>query len=567
MLKRITCEKFKTQPEDFRPGLNVILGSSDGSNAIGKSTFLLILDFVFGGDNYPKSAKDVITYIDHHTINFIFEFDGFSYFFSRSTSRPSVVNRCDSQFHVIEEMSVPNYRKWLFHEYRILLRGITFDEIVERFFRIYGHGSHNEHKPLQSERESMATAVEYLMKLLDKFEAIQNLKTAEESYGIKPSKQAERSISDITADIGENKDKIESLEKRRERLCRQNEEANLRALGIDPQQAERLAEIKSELGKLSRRKSRLISQLNAVRNNMPGNDGVLKKDFSALLRFFPDAKIDAFTDVEAFHAKINGFLRADIEEEIARLTPQIEYIDADIANYEKQIEGSGVAKSLSQSILTQYARVSREIEKLVEENEALQGEMEQMEKRKEIEHLLANLRKRQEEALAAAQDEVNAEMQRINDIITGGDRTAPELMLKPDKTFEFETPDDKSEGTAFKSLVVYDLSMLALTPLPVLIHDSSIVKRIEDADFEQILGLYQKSGESGKQVFIAFDKADTYTPNTYKIVDKASVLRLSVGNELFGMSWSRQNAVPETEPIPRADAEDKAKAEQRNDKE
>lgn len=61
----------------------------------------------------------------------------------------------------------------------------------------------------------MATAVEYLMKLLDKFEAIQNLKTAEESYGIKPSKQAERSISDITADIGENKDKIESLEKRR----------------------------------------------------------------------------------------------------------------------------------------------------------------------------------------------------------------------------------------------------------------------------------------------------------------------------------------------------------------
>ena len=109
-----------------------------------------------------------------------------------------------------------------------------------------------------------------------------------------------------------------------------------------------------------------------------------------------------------------------------------------------------------------------------------------MEKRKEIEHLLANLRKRQEEALAAAQDEVNAEMKRINDIITGGDRTAPELTLKPDKTFEFETPDDKSEGTAFKSLVVYDLSMLALTPLPVLIHDSSIVKRIEDADFEQM---------------------------------------------------------------------------------
>lgn len=71
MLKRIICDKFKTQPEDFRAGLNVVLGSSDGSNAIGKSTFLLILDFVFGGDDYPKSAKDVIAHVDHHTINFV----------------------------------------------------------------------------------------------------------------------------------------------------------------------------------------------------------------------------------------------------------------------------------------------------------------------------------------------------------------------------------------------------------------------------------------------------------------------------------------------------------------
>lgn len=566
MLKRIICDKFKTQPEDFRAGLNVVLGSSDGSNAIGKSTFLLILDFVFGGDDYSKSAKDVIAHIDHHTINFVFEFDGSTYFFSRSTNRPSVVNRCDSKFHVIEEMPVSRYREWLFHEYKILLKGISFREIVERFFRIYGHGSHNERRPLQGERESMATAVEYLMKLLDRYEGIQNLKTAEDSYGIKPSKQAERSVSDITSAISENNEKIAGLEKRKEKLCKQNEEANLRALGIDPQQAERLAEIKGELGKLNRRKSRLISQLNAVRNNMPGNDGVLEKDFSALLRFFPDAKIDAFTDVEAFHAKINRFLRADIEAEIARLTPQIEYIDADIAVYEKQIEESGIAKSLSQSILTQYARVSREIEKLHEENETLKSELEQMEKRKEIEHLLANLRKRQEEALAAAQAEVNAEMKRINDIITGGDRTSPELTLNPDKTFEFETPDDKSEGTAFKSLVVYDLSMLTLTPVPVLIHDSSIVKRIEDADFEQILRLYQESAKSGKQIFIAFDKADTYTPNTYKMLDEAAVLRLSVGNELFGKSWSRQTA-PNSKDEAKSESENSAKTEQEKGKE
>ena len=136
MLKRITCDKFKTQPDDFRIGLNVVLGSSGGSNAIGKSTFLLILDFVFGGDDYPKSAKDVIVHVEHHTINFEFEFDGAQYFFSRSTSRPSVVNRCDSKYHIIDEMKVSEYREWLLHEYKIHLHGINFGDIVERFFRI-----------------------------------------------------------------------------------------------------------------------------------------------------------------------------------------------------------------------------------------------------------------------------------------------------------------------------------------------------------------------------------------------------------------------------------------------
>jgi len=70
-------------------------------------------------------------------------------------------------------------------------------------------------------------------------------------------------------------------------------------------------------------------------------------------------------------------------------------------------------------------------------------------------------------------------------------------------------------------------------------HDSSIVKRIEDSDFERILRLYQGSG---KQVFIAFDKADSCTPEAYKILKENAVLHLSEGgNELFGMSWSRRN--------------------------
>jgi len=538
MLKKIICDKFVTQPLDFRNGLNAVLGSSGGSNAIGKSTFLLILDFVFGGDDYIKTASDVFERVGHHQINYEFDFDGEALYFWRSTSRPNTVNRCDSKYSiVIQAMTLNEYRDRLFHEYKILLQEIKFREIVERFFRIYGHGNHNEHKPLSGERESMATAVEYLMKLLGKYEDIFNLKAAEDAFGLKPSKQAERSVSDITAEIGDNSGKIEGLEKRRDRLSRQNEEANLRALGIDHEKATRLAEIRKQLERLDTRKSRLESQLRAVRSNMPDGDGVLRKDFSALCRFFPDADVDALTDVESFHAKINGFLRSDIEDEIARLEPLIEDTDSDIAAIEKQLVESGIARTISQSILNQYARVTREIDDLSKKNEELKSEIEQADRRREAEKMLANLRRRQEESLADAERLVNTELTRINEIVTGGDRPAPVLTLKPDKTFEFETSDDKSEGTAFKNLVVYDLSMLSLTPLPVLIHDSSIVKRIEDADFERILGMYQASD---RQVFIAFDKADSSTPAAREILERNAILHLSVGNELFGISWSRR---------------------------
>ena len=60
MLVEIWCDKFmdngKIRPKvKFRSGLNTILGDINASNSIGKTTFLLIVDFAFGGDDYIKS--------------------------------------------------------------------------------------------------------------------------------------------------------------------------------------------------------------------------------------------------------------------------------------------------------------------------------------------------------------------------------------------------------------------------------------------------------------------------------------------------------------------------------
>ncbi len=42
----------------------------------------------------------------------------------------------------------------------------------------------------------------------------------------------------------------------------------------------------------------------------------------------------------------------------------------------------------------------------------------------------------------------------------------------------------------YKGLVVFDLAMLSLTQLPVITHDSVMLKHIEDEVMEKIIGLY-----------------------------------------------------------------------------
>ena len=147
------------------------------------------------------------------------------------------------------------------------------------------------------------------------------------------------------------------------------------------------------------------------------------------------------------------------------------------------------------------------------------------------------LENRQSGVFRELQNIISNKMNELNDTIYDGKKQAPILTLNPNgKSYIFETPRDTGTGTSYKSLVVFDLSILALTPLPTLIHDSVVLKQIADDPLEKILGLYQKSG---KQIFIALDKGGSYTKRTEEILEQTAVLRLSDnGKELFGRSWN-----------------------------
>ena len=78
MLVEIMCDEFKDHGKPrgcirLHAGLNTVMGSASGSNSIGKSTFLMIIDFVFGGDDYsnPNNQQDT-----KHDLNQPMQSDG-----------------------------------------------------------------------------------------------------------------------------------------------------------------------------------------------------------------------------------------------------------------------------------------------------------------------------------------------------------------------------------------------------------------------------------------------------------------------------------------------------------
>lgn len=101
---------------------------------------------------------------------------------------------------------------------------------------------------------------------------------------------------------------------------------------------------------------------------------------------------------------------------------------------------------------------------------------------------MEKLIKVEREQFAILQNVINSEMQKLNDYIYNGTCNSP-IISFTDNNYSFFTPDDTGTGVAYKGLVVFDLAVLNLTKLPVLVHDSIVLKQISDTAGEKYLNL------------------------------------------------------------------------------
>jgi hypothetical protein len=341
MLTEISCDEFKSNnrtrpPIVFSAGLNTVLGDQVGSNSIGKTTFLMIVDFVFGGNDYVEKSTDVQKQIGEHTIKFTFRFNDQNHYFSRDTVTHNHVNECDSKYNVLSEMSIEDFRKFLFDKYEIALPFVSFRDIVTRYFRVYGRDNLNEKHPLQAvSKETDENAIASLMKLFNAYKNVaslrEELEKEKEKYNVYKKSIKHGFMPSITKRQQTiNERQIRELKNQLGEISRQPFFQN-----IEIDDAEQIALVKSELTSLRRQRSRFESKLALIRKNLDNSNAEFQNDFSELQKFFPFVDIRSIYDIETFHRKLQSILKSEFLEEQRRTDVLLRKIISDISDNEK----------------------------------------------------------------------------------------------------------------------------------------------------------------------------------------------------------------------------------------
>lgn len=585
MLYEIWSDKFRTggmdgeirPPIRFHVGLNAVLGTQTRSNSIGKSTFLMVIDFVFGGNDYLESNAH--TFVGEHDIYFTFRFGDTLHRFCRKTIEKDIVYLCGTCSRADEEarleririhdekvnaesedvpalretdlnpysltteaLTVEDYCRWLFEQYGIRSEGITFRNIIGRYFRVYGRPNHDEHQPLHNTpKEASEKAITALQRLFGETQQIKDLKENErakkeerdaykaaQKYHLVRHITTKKALSEATGERDNLQAELTELLTKRDR---ETEQADL-------SRSNEAATINRKLATLRRNRSRLQSQLEALRINIDGHTVVTPGDLGDLAHFFPTANIGELQSIEHFHQKLRSVLEAEMAEERRELQSSINLIEAEIRTLEEQLRSIGITTHLPTPFLKRHAELTMQIRDLDEQIRSYQENKDVESAYKGAKDLL---KAAQEKELPRIAGEINSQMTRISDAILGPEREAPCLDLKDGKSYIFGTTTNFGTGNNYKNLIIYDLSILTRTDLPAIIHDSFLITDIGDIPTGKIVKQYLEIAKLGKQVFIALDKTQSYGPETDKDLNKNQVLYLSEGgNELFGWSWDKK---------------------------
>lgn len=552
MLVEVQCDKFIKhgeirKPIQFHAGLNTVIGDDNGSNSVGKSTFLMILDFVFGGKDYVNKCLDVQENVGEHTINFTFVFDGKAYHFSRSNIDYKHVFRCNENYEPLSEdskMTLDQYCGFLAEKYGTQVEEeLTWRGVVSRFIRVWKRDTLDEERPLRAAKDEKAEyAIKRYMQLYGKYAPVEaQIKQAKAAEEERDAFKKSSDYKHIRA--AKNKPEYEDNEKRIAALRTQEQElaeqSNKGLLDLDSFQARHLSELDDQLLKYRRERARVQTQLNAIRREMTEGKKSFKKTYSDLEKFFPGVDFQTIESIESFHQQLAKVLGDEFKETEKDLATAYVMLGNEIARILEEVEEIKKIPNVSEAILKEYAKITTELNNLIDANR-------NYDRMNELNDLVAEYAETRDrvirDQLFAIETMLNQKMREISvQLLKDEQHMPPVLRMEKLNKYTFNTPNDGGTGAQYRGVITFDLANMELSPLPFIIHDMQMLLHIEKKVMAEIIKAYDAQKSTGKQVFIAFDRLDTYDTDTKDTMSTNCVLELSPGgNELFGRAWNKE---------------------------
>ena len=546
MLIEMTSPVFKEKgkprhPIRFKEGLNVILGKEDGENSIGKSSTLLAIDFVFGGDTYIRS--DGVKHIGPHTIFFTFRFDRKDYRFARNTASSEEIHHCSEGYALTGVVwSKREFTDWLKERYAIDFPGLSFRETLSSFFRVYGKENLDERRPPKGlPGGGMQKSIEVLVKLFNRYGDVEiyNVRLEEQKKKLAAFREARkyRFVPDLVGGKTQYEDNLVQIRSLQDQLDSLTSEQIAEHTEEDIEKSQMKAQLQGAKLRVETELQSKQRRLELLKMSLEYGLYPTEADLSALQDFFPGVNLRKLYEVERYHKKLAAILDEQFTAERQSVEAEIATLQSHVKELQKQITDLGFVGNLSKEFLDRHSELKGRIDALKKQNEAYLTLTDLQEARRKADEMLKH---GIEDILADIERTLNDKMKEFNDTLFVDSRKAPRIRFREYNSYEFETPDDTGTGSNYKGMVVYDLAMLYLTALPAIAHDSLILKNIGDGAVNGIMKIY---AASKKQVFISFDKQAAYKPDTRKILSDNMVLKLSDGNcELYGQSWNKEVA-------------------------
>lgn len=520
-------------PIHFYEGLNIIQGLE--GNSIGKSSMLKIIDFAFGGKYYTDSNADILDHKGHHDICFQHQFGTQKYYFKRNTKKPTTVIICNKEYEDISEQPTADFSAFLKDQNRLNNLPLSFRQIVSLYIRIWNKANKEVNRPLyEFSGQTVPDAILNLIKTFNQYSSISELQQVNRYIEKKISTMKTAAFYEIIdfptnkKTYTDNKKQIESIDKEIAQFVKYfNIEAQDNQLNISNQSELLLL----ERGDLLQKKGQCSRELLRIKKNLTQNESVQASTFSQLHEFFPTVNIKKLSTIQGFHSTISTILANELQMRQTEVEQEIQSIENQVKLLDHQIENSLGTPSKSSTALPHILNLLGEKQKLVQMNYHYDERQTNQKKKKE------NREQLDEIMISITEDisrEINKKIEDFSKKITGNNSKPPVLQLNP-QTYNYGVPDNTGTGKAYTDLILFDLSILSLTQLPILIHDSFLFNNIEPKTIGSFIKLYSQFTD--KQVFISLDQYYRFDNEIDEIIDSSIRIHLSNTRLLYGKDW------------------------------